>query len=200
MDQDGTKFGKTAGGAVWLDPALTSPYALYQFWLNSDARDVVKFLKIFSFRDRDEIEALEKSLSERPAAREAQRALAEDFTTLLHGAEECAAVIAASRALFGQGSLIELPEHTLAAALAEIPHAAVPSLGAPLIDLLVQCGLADSKSAARRAIKEGGAYVNNIKITDEAHTPTSDDLIHARYLVLRRGKRSTAAIQVTPAA
>jgi tyrosyl-tRNA synthetase len=197
---DGTKFGKTAEGAVWLDPALTSPYALYQFWLNSDDRDVVKFLKIFSFRDRDEIEALEKSLSERPAAREAQRALAEDFTTLLHGAEECAAVIAASRALFGQGSLIELPEHTLAAALAEIPHAAVPSLGAPLIDLLVQCGLADSKSAARRAIKEGGAYVNNIKITDEAHTPTSDDLIHARYLVLRRGKRSTAAIQVTPAA
>ncbi|MFC6084775.1 tyrosine--tRNA ligase [Sphaerisporangium aureirubrum] len=193
---DGTKFGKTAGGAVWLDPALTSPYAFYQFWLNSDDRDVVKFLKIFSFRSRDEIEALEKSLSERPAAREAQRALAEEFTTLLHGAEECAAVIAASRALFGQGSLTDLPEQTLAAALSEVPHATVPALGAPLVDLMVESGLAESKSAARRAIKEGGAYVNNVKITDEAHIPVAEDLIHSRFLVLRRGKRSTGAIHV----
>ncbi|GAA1504345.1 tyrosine--tRNA ligase [Sphaerisporangium rubeum] len=193
---DGTKFGKTAGGAVWLDPQLTSPYAFYQFWLNSDDRDVVRFLKIFSFRSREEIEALEKSVAERPAAREAQRALAEEFTTLLHGPEECAAVIAASRALFGQGSLADLPEHTLAAALSEVPSATVTALGAPLVDLMAESGLAESKSAARRAIKEGGAYVNNVKITDESHVPVTEDLIHSRYLVLRRGKRSTAAIQV----
>ncbi|GGK86789.1 tyrosine--tRNA ligase [Sphaerisporangium melleum] len=193
---DGTKFGKTAGGAVWLDAELTSPYAFYQFWLNSDDRDVVKFLKIFSFRSRDEIEALEKSASERPAAREAQRALAEEFTTLLHGADECAAVIAASKALFGQGSLEELPERTLAAALAEVPHATVPALGASYVDLLADSGLAESKSAARRSVKEGGAYLNNVRITDEAYVPTADDLLHGRFLVLRRGKRSVGGVEV----
>ncbi len=195
---DGTKFGKTAGGAVWLDPELTSPYAFYQFWLNSDDRDVVKFLKIFSFRTRDEIEALEKSASERPAAREAQRALAEEFTTLLHGADECAAVIAASGALFGQGSLQELPERTLASALAEVPRATVPALGASYVDLLAESGLVESKSAARRAVKEGGAYLNNTKVTDETLIPTTADLLHGRYLVLRRGKRSVAGIETPP--
>ncbi|MEU8269959.1 tyrosine--tRNA ligase [Sphaerisporangium sp. NPDC049002] len=193
---DGTKFGKTAGGAVWLDPELTSPYAFYQFWLNSDDRDVVKFLKIFSFRSRDEIEALEKSASERPAAREAQRALAEEFTTLLHGAEECAAVIAASGALFGQGSLEELPERTLAAALAEVPRATVPALGASYVDLLAESGLVESKSAARRAVKEGGAYLNNTKITDESYVPSAEDLLYGRFLVLRRGKRSVGGVEV----
>ncbi|WP_248966241.1 tyrosine--tRNA ligase [Sphaerisporangium perillae] len=193
---DGTKFGKTAGGAVWLDPELTSPYAFYQFWLNSDDRDVVKFLKIFSFRSKDEIEALEKSASERPAAREAQRALAEEFTTLLHGAEECAAVIAASGALFGQGSLQELPERTLAAALAEVPRVTVPALGASYVDLMADSGLVESKSAARRAVKEGGAYLNNVKITDESYVPSADDLLHGRFLVLRRGKRSVGGVEV----
>ncbi|WP_424537023.1 tyrosine--tRNA ligase [Sphaerisporangium viridialbum] len=193
---DGTKFGKTAGGAVWLDPELTSPYAFYQFWLNSDDRDVVKFLKIFSFRSRDEIEALEKSASDRPAAREAQRALAEEFTTLLHGAEECAAVIAASGALFGQGSLEELPERTLAAALAEVPRATVPALGASYVDLLAESGLVESKSAARRAVKEGGAYLNNTKITDESYVPSAEDLLYGRFLVLRRGKRSVGGVEV----
>jgi tyrosyl-tRNA synthetase len=193
---DGTKFGKTAGGAVWLDPELTTPYAFYQFWLNSDDRDVVKFLKIFSFRSRDEIEALEKSASERPAAREAQRALAEEFTTLLHGADECAAVMAASGALFGQGSLEELPERTLAAALAEVPRATVPALGASYIDLLAESGLVESKSAARRAVKEGGAYLNNVKITDEEYVPSADDLLHGRFLVLRRGKRTVGGVEV----
>ncbi|MDH2427435.1 tyrosine--tRNA ligase [Sphaerisporangium sp. TRM90804] len=196
---DGTKFGKTAGGAVWLDPELTSPYAFYQFWLNADDRDVVRFLKIFSFRSRDEIEALEKSASERPAAREAQRALAEEFTTLLHGADECAAVIAASAALFGQGSLEALPERTLAAALAEVPTATVPALGATLVDLLAESGLVESKSAARRAIKEGGAYVNNVKVSDEAYVPTDDDLLHGRFLVLRRGKRSVGGVELRSA-
>jgi tyrosyl-tRNA synthetase len=193
---DGTKFGKTAGGAVWLDPELTSPYAFYQFWLNSDDRDVVRFLKIFSFRSKEEIEALEKSASERPAAREAQRALAEEFTTLLHGAEECAAVIAASGALFGQGSLEGLPERTLAAALAEVPGATIPALGASYVDLLADSGLVESKSAARRAVKEGGAYLNNVRITDEAYVPSADDLLYGRFLVLRRGKRSAGGIEL----
>ncbi|GGS77303.1 tyrosine--tRNA ligase [Planobispora rosea] len=185
---DGTKFGKTAGGAVWLNPEMTSPYAFYQFWLKADDRDVVKFLKIFSFKSREEIEELEKAVAERPAAREAQRALAEEFTTLLHGADECAAVIAASAALFGRGSLEELPAHTLGAALAEVPRAEVPALGALFVDLLAETGLVKSKSEARRTVKEGGAYLNNVKITDEAYVPSSEDLLHGRYLVLRRGK------------
>ncbi|KAA9374700.1 tyrosine--tRNA ligase [Microbispora cellulosiformans] len=193
---DGTKFGKTAGGAVWLDPALTSPYAFYQYWLNADDRDVVRFLKVFTFRTREEIEELEKAVAERPAARAAQRALAEDLTTLVHGAEELARVIAASRALFGQGSLTELDARTLESALAEVPKAAVPTLGASYVDLLAQSGLVESKSAARRAVKEGGAYLNNTKITDEEYVPSADDLLHGRFLVLRRGKKTVGGIEV----
>ncbi|WP_327049394.1 tyrosine--tRNA ligase [Microbispora sp. NBC_01189] len=193
---DGTKFGKTAGGAVWLDPALTSPYAFYQYWLNADDRDIVRFLKVFTFRTREEIEELEKAVAERPAARAAQRALAEDLTTLVHGADELARVIAASRALFGQGSLTELDARTLESALAEVPKAAVPALGASYVDLLAQSGLVESKSAARRAVKEGGAYLNNTKITDEEYVPSADDLLHGRFLVLRRGKKTVGGIEV----
>ncbi|TQS26601.1 tyrosine--tRNA ligase [Microbispora sp. KK1-11] len=193
---DGTKFGKTAGGAIWLDPALTSPYAFYQFWLNADDRDVVRFLKVFTFRTREEIEELEKAVAERPAAREAQRALAEDLTTLVHGSDELARVIAASRALFGQGSLAELDARTLESALAEVPKAVVPALGAPYVELLAQSGLVESKSAARRAVKEGGAYLNNTKITDEEYVPSSDDLLHGRFLVLRRGKKTVGGVEV----
>ncbi|MEU6427001.1 tyrosine--tRNA ligase [Microbispora sp. NPDC046973] len=193
---DGTKFGKTAGGAIWLDPALTSPYAFYQFWLNADDRDVVRFLKVFTFRTREEIDELEKSVAERPAAREAQRALAEDLTTLVHGSDELARVIAASRALFGQGSLAELDARTLESALAEVPKAVVPALGAPYVELLAQSGLVESKSAARRAVKEGGAYLNNTKITDEEYVPSADDLLHGRFLVLRRGKKTVGGIEV----
>lgn len=193
---DGTKFGKTAGGAVWLNPEMTSPYAFYQFWLNADDRDVVKFLKIYSFRSREEIEGLEKAAAERPASREAQRALAEEFTTLLHGAGECAAVIAASAALFGQGSLEELPARTLGEALAEVPRAEVPALGASFVDLLAESGLVKSKSEARRAVKEGGAYLNNVKVTDEAYVPSAGDLLHGRFLVLRRGKRSVGGVEI----
>ncbi|GAA5060516.1 tyrosyl-tRNA synthetase [Thermocatellispora tengchongensis] len=196
---DGTKFGKTAGGAIWLDPTLTSPYAFYQYWLNADDRDVIRFLKVFTFREREDIEALEKSLADRPAAREAQRALAEDVTTLVHGADELARVVAASRALFGQGSLEELDESTLTAALAEVPKATVPALGAPYIDLLAESGLVESKSAARRTVKEGGAYLNNVKVTDEAYVPGPEDLLHGRFLVLRRGKRSVGGVEVAPA-
>ncbi|MHC0431364.1 tyrosine--tRNA ligase [Streptomyces sp. O3] len=192
---DGTKFGKTESGTVWLDAERTTPYAFYQFWLNADDRDIPKFLRIFSFKSRAEIEELEKLTEERPQARAAQRALAEELTTLVHGAEECAAVIAASKALFGQGDLAELDEATLSAALSEVPHARVAELG-PVVDLLAEVGLVASKSAARRTVKEGGAYVNNAKVTGEDAVPSAADLLHGRWLVLRRGKKNLAAIEV----
>jgi tyrosyl-tRNA synthetase len=193
---DGTKFGKTETGTVWLDPAHTSPYAFYQFWVNADDRDVNTYLRYFSFRSRDEIEALEKETAERPAARAGQRALAEELTALVHGDDECRRVVAASRALFGQGRLEDLDERTLAAALAEIPGAEVGRELMPVPDLLVAAGLCDTRSAARRAVREGGAYVNNARVPNEDHVPTSADLLHGRWLVLRRGKRALAAVQV----
>ncbi|MEU8403769.1 tyrosine--tRNA ligase [Nonomuraea sp. NPDC048892] len=193
---DGTKFGKTAGGALWLDPEMTSPYAFYQYFLNTDDRDVIHYLKVFTFRSREEIEALEKAVAERPFAREAQRTLAEDLTELLHGRAELDAVVAASKALFGQGSLEDLPAATLGAALAEVPRAAIPELGTAFVDLLADSGLVESKSAARRAVKEGGAYLNNRKITDEAYVPGADDLLGGRYMVLRRGKKSIGGVEV----
>ncbi|MFI9161556.1 tyrosine--tRNA ligase [Kitasatospora aureofaciens] len=196
---DGTKFGKTESGTVWLDPELTTPYAFYQFWLNADDRDVSNFLRIFSFRSKEEIEELERETAERPAARLAQRALAEELTTLVHGAEQYERAVAASKALFGQGDLADLEALTLAAALAEVPKAEVTELQ-PVVDLLVAVGLAPSRSAARRTIKEGGAYLNNVKVTDEEAVPTEADLLHGRWLVLRRGKRNLAAAELVPAA
>ncbi|MFD8197733.1 tyrosine--tRNA ligase [Streptomyces wuyuanensis] len=193
---DGTKFGKTEGGAVWLDPEMTTPYAFYQFWLNVDDRDVSGYMRILSFRSREELEELEKLTEDRPQARAAQRALAEELTTLVHGADQCAAVIAASKALFGQGELKELDEATLAAALSELPRARVPE-PAPVADLLAEVGLVASKSAARRTIKEGGAYVNNVKVAAEDAVPAADELLHGRWLVLRRGKKNLAAVEVT---
>ncbi|WP_329574650.1 tyrosine--tRNA ligase [Streptomyces sp. NBC_01361] len=195
---DGTKFGKSESGAVWLDPEMTTPYAFYQFWLNVDDRDISTYMRILSFKSREELEELEKVTEERPQARAAQRALAEELTTLVHGADQCAAVIAASKALFGQGDLGELDEATLAAALSELPHAKVDTLG-PVVDLLAEVGLVASKSAARRTVKEGGAYVNNVKVTAEDAVPTADELLHGRWLVLRRGKKNLAAIEVVGA-
>jgi tyrosyl-tRNA synthetase len=194
---DGTKFGKTAGGEnYWLDGELTSPYAFYQFWFNADDRDVVRYLKYFSFRSREEIEELEKETGERPAGRAAQRALASELTTLVHGADECERVIAASKALFGQGSLADLDERTLASALAEVPRASVPRGALPSVaDLLAETGLVKSKSEARRAIAQGGAYVNNVKVTAEDAVPDADDLLHGRFLVLRRGKRNVGGVE-----
>ncbi|WP_327237224.1 tyrosine--tRNA ligase [Streptomyces sp. NBC_01317] len=193
---DGTKFGKTEGGAVWLDPEMTTPYAFYQFWLNVDDRDISTYSRILSFKDRAELEELERATAERPQARAAQRALAEELTTLVHGADQCAAVVAASRALFGQGELTDLDEATLGAALSEVPHARFSELG-PVVDLFTEAGLAPSKSAARRTVKEGGAYVNNVKVTDAESVPAVGDLLHGRWLVLRRGKKNLAAIEVT---
>ncbi|MEW2571987.1 tyrosine--tRNA ligase [Streptomyces sp. NPDC047070] len=192
---DGTKFGKTEGGAVWLDPEMTTPYAFYQFWLNVDDRDVSTYMRILSFKSQTELEELEKLTEERPQARAAQRALAEELTTLVHGAGQTAAVIAASRALFGQGELAELDAATLSAALSELPRVRVAEPGS-VVDLFAEVGLVPSKSAARRAVKEGGAYVNNVKVASEDAVVSADDLLHGRWLVLRRGKKSLAAVEV----
>jgi tyrosyl-tRNA synthetase len=191
---DGTKFGKTEGGALWLDPAMTSPYAFFQFWLNTDDRDVPGYLKVLSFRSRAEIEELTTATAERPQARAAQRALAEEMTALVHGPEELARVQAASAALFGGGALEALDEPTLAAALAEAPSVSVTGEAPPLVDLLAEA-LTISRSDARRAVREGGAYLNNSKITDEAAAATEGDWLHGRFLVLRRGKRSVAVVE-----
>jgi tyrosyl-tRNA synthetase len=192
---DGTKFGKSETGTLWLDPEMTTPYAFYQFWLNTDDRDISRYMRVLSFKSREELEELEKQTEERPQARAAQRALAEELTTLVHGADQCAAVLNASRALFGQGELADLDEATLRAALAELPHARVGEL-LPVVDLFTEVGLAPSKSAARRTVKEGGAYVNNVKVTAEDAVVAGDDLLHGRWLVLRRGKKNLAAVEV----
>lgn len=199
---DGTKFGKTESGTVWLDPELTSPYAFFQFWLNSDDRDVPTLLRTFSFRSRDEIDALLAALAERPAAREAQRALASELTALVHGETERDAAEAAGRALFGQGDLGELPAATLAAALSEAPHvdldpADVVEGQLPTYeDLFARTGLVASKSAARRTVDEGGAHANNARVTDATARPTLGDLYHGEWLVLRRGKKAFAGVRV----
>ena len=190
---DGTKFGKTEAGTVWLDPSLTSPYAFFQFWLNTEDAAVENLLRVFTFLPEEEVAELVAASTERPAAREAQRRLAEEVTTLVHGEAETRRVIAASAALFGRGELAELDESTLAAALAEAGCADLPA-PASVVDLLVASGLAESRGAARRTVLEGGAYVNNHRHEDPDAVPT--DLLHGRYLVLRRGKRTVAGIRV----
>ena len=211
---DGTKYGKTEGGAVWLSPDLMSPYAFYQFWVNRTDAEVPGLLRVFTFRSRNEIEELEREIIDRPAARTAQRLLADDVTTLVHGPEECARAVAASQALFGQGDLRTLDERTLAAALAEVPSAVI-SAGRPapggdgsggdgagpgrlpkVADLMAAAGITASKSAARRAIAGGGAYLNNVKVTDPDAVPQLSDLLYGRYLVLRRGKRTVGGVEM----
>ncbi len=192
---DGTKFGKTEGGSVWLDGELTSPYAFYQFWLNAEDAKVGEYLRFFTFRGREEIEELELATQEKPHLRLAQRALAEDVTTLVHGADQFQRVEAASRALFGQGDLSGLDESTLRSALAQLPTAKVTGL-APYFELFADTGIVPSRSAARRAIQEGGAYVNNAKIEDVEAQPAEGDLLHGRWLLLRRGRRTLAAVEV----
>ena len=166
---DGTKFGKTAGGSVWLDPEMTSPYAFYQYWLNSDDKDVPKLLKVFSFKSREEIEAFILSVETNPGAREAHRALAQELTSMVHGEDAMRNVEAASKALFGQGELSELDAATLAAALSQLPRTTIKKGEAfpTWVDLLAATGVVDSKSAARRIVKENGAYLNNTKINGE---------------------------------
>ncbi|MEU4385437.1 tyrosine--tRNA ligase [Promicromonospora sp. NPDC023805] len=188
---DGTKMGKSEGGAVWLDPDMTSPYAFYQFWLNQADADVVNYLKVFTFRSQEEIAELEREVAERPFAREAQKALAGDLTTLVHGAAATEAVIAASQALFGRGELGGLDERTLAGAVSELPRVTAKA-GDLVVDLLAGSGIVASKGEARRAVKEGGAYVNNVKVTAEDQALTTEDLLHGRFAVLRRGKKTLA--------
>ncbi|CAN5196121.1 tyrosine--tRNA ligase [soil metagenome] len=188
---DGTKFGKTETGTVWLDPDLTSPYAFYQFWLNAEDDAVLGHLKVFTFRTRDELDDLALSTAERPAAREAQRTLAYDVTALVHGADAADKVVAASQALFGRGDLRLLDESTLGAAVAELPSAPARA-GDLVVDVLAASGVVASKAAARRAIAEGGASVNNVKVVDEDAVLAPDDLLHGRWVVLRRGKRTLA--------
>lgn len=190
---DGTKFGKTESGTVWLDPELTTPYAFFQFWLNTDDADVVRYLKVFSFRTREQLAELETAVAERPAAREAQRALAYEVTSLVHGAAATELVVAASQALFGRGSLADLDAATLAAAVAELPSAP-GAAGDAIADLLAATGVVASKGAARRAIAEGGASVNNVRVATEDAVLSADDLLHGRWAVLRRGKRTLAVV------
>ncbi|MGN6611186.1 MAG: tyrosine--tRNA ligase [Angustibacter sp.] len=194
-DSSGEKFGKSAGNAIWLSGDMTSPYAFYQYWLNVEDASVVTLLKVFTDRGREEIEALEREVAERPFAREAQRTLAADVTTLVHGAAATEAVERASRALFGRGALDELDAQTLADATAELPQASV-KVGSSVVDAFVDAGLSASRSAARRTIEEGGAYVNNAKVVDVEAVLTADDLLHGRFAVLRRGKKSLAAAVV----
>lgn len=195
---DGSKFGKTAGGAVWLDPDLTSAYAFFQYWLNTDDKDVINFLKVFSFKSRAEIEALEVAHNENPGARTAHRELARELTALVHSDDICNRVEAAARALFGQGDLAELDEATLTSALAELPRTSVKR-GEPIptwVDLLAATGVVVSKSAARRIVKEGGAYLNNEKISGEDFSPSKSDFLYGKYAILRKGKRDLAAVEL----
>jgi tyrosyl-tRNA synthetase len=197
-DSDGRKFGKsTGGGNVWLDPAMTSPYAWYQYFVNAADADALRYLRMFTFLSRDDIADIEAATAERPQLRTAQRKLAEEFTRLVHGDHETEQVIAASQALFGRGELRDLEEGTLTAAMAEAPTGSVRLADGPtIVDVLVASGLTPSKGAARRAVAEGGAYVNNTKVTDEEWQPATGDLLHGRWLVVRRGKRNTAGVEV----
>jgi tyrosyl-tRNA synthetase len=193
----GEKFGKsTGGGSLWLDPAMTSPYAFYQYWINVDDRDAGTYLRYFTFLPREEIEALDAETAERPQARAAQRRLAQELTTLVHGPAETERVEAASRALFGRGELVDLAEGTLAAALAEAPTAVVEGDLPSVAELLALTGLAASKSAARRTVAEGGAYLNNQRVEDPDAVPEVGALLHGRWLVLRKGKRQVAGVDV----
>ena len=194
---DGTKFGKTEGGAIWLDASMTSPYAMYQFWLNSHDADVVAYLKFFTFRTREEIDALAVLVAEEPFKREAQRVLASDVTALVHGAAACDAVIAASQAIFGRGELAGLDEATLAGVATEVPSAEVAA-GTTIVDAMVAVGLVESRGAGRRAIAEGGAYLNNDNVADPDLALTAASTLAGGWTVLRRGKKTVALVRIAP--
>jgi tyrosyl-tRNA synthetase len=195
---DGTKYGKTEGGALWLDPQMMSPYAFFQFWLNVEDVQVVEMLKIFTFLDRDEIEELARQTEEKPFLRAGQKALAEQVTTLVHGAEETAQVQAAAAALFGGGDLGGLSPATLGAALREAGSTNVSGELPSYVDLMVETGLAKSRGDARRTIADGGAYLNNERVEDAELVPSASDLVGGSWLVLRRGKKTFAGVEVTP--
>ncbi|TFV50373.1 tyrosine--tRNA ligase [Blastococcus sp. TF02A-35] len=192
---DGTKFGKSEGGAVWLDPALTSPYAFFQFWLNADDADARAWLPLYSERPAEEVEALVAESVERPAARTAQRALAEELTRLVHGEEQLRQAEAAGRALFGREDLASLDAGTLTAALQEAGSVTVEGELPTVAQLLQQTGLVGSLSEARRTVKEGGAYLNNERVTDADVVPGEEAWLPGGWLVLRRGRRTVAGVR-----
>ena len=195
---DGSKFGKTASGAIWLEESMTSAYEFFQFWLNSDDADMPKLLKVFSMKSRAEIEELIEKVKTNPGAREAHRELAREMTTLIHGGAMAKSVEEAAKALFGQGEIGDLDLKTLDSALSQLPKTIIKK-GDPYptwVDLLAATGVVDSKSAARRIVKEGGGYLNNKKVESEDFTPSKADLLHGKYLLLRKGKRDLAAVEV----
>jgi tyrosyl-tRNA synthetase len=196
-DSEGKKFGKsTGGGSLWLDPDMTSPYAWYQYFFNTADADVIRYLRWFTFLSREALTELEQATTERAHERAAQRRLARELTTLVHGEAATAAVEHASQALFGRGELAQLDEPTLAAALREASVAELkPGGSETIVDLLVASGLSDSKGAARRTIGEGGAYVNNVRVDSEEWVPQPADFLHGHWLVLRRGKRNIAGVE-----
>ena len=195
---DGSKFGKTASGAIWLDESMTSAYEFFQFWLNSDDADLPKLLKVFSMKDRSEIERLIETVKVNPGAREAHRELAREMTAMIHGQQMAKSVEEAAKALFGQGEIADLDLKTLDSALSQLPKTTIKK-GDPYpswVDLLAATGVVDSKSAARRIVKEGGGYLNNKKVENEDFTPSKNDLLHGKYLLLRKGKRDLAAVEI----
>ncbi|MDO4911501.1 MAG: tyrosine--tRNA ligase [Corynebacterium sp.] len=196
-DSEGNKFGKsTGGGKLWLDPEMTSPYSWYQYFINAGDADVIRYLRWFTFLTQEELDALEESVKTNPGAREAQRRLAQEMTNIVHGEEATKAVELAAQALFGRAELSELDENTLKGALQEAGITDLPKESATIVDMLVESGLVNSKSNARRAIKEGGAYVNNQRISEEEWAPAAEDLLHGQYLVLRKGKKNFAGIRL----
>lgn len=194
---DGKKFGKsTGGGSLWLDPEMTSPYAWYQYFVNTADADVIRYLRWFTFLPPEELAELEEATAERPFQRAAQRRLATELTVLVHGEAATEAVQHASKALFGQGELDRLDEATLSAALRETSVAELkPGEPEGIVDLLVASGLSESRKAARRTIGEGGVSVNNIRVDSDEWSPQPTDFLHGHWLVLRRGKRNIAGIE-----
>ncbi|WP_297346230.1 tyrosine--tRNA ligase [uncultured Mobiluncus sp.] len=186
---DGTKFGKSEGGAIWLDPEMFSPYAFYQFWLNTEDADVVNLLKVFTFLSREEIEALETETQQNPGKRAAQRALAEAVTTLVHGVDQTERVKAASTALFGRGDLREVDGKTLVAATADLPRTQAVLGETNILHLLVDSGLEKGIGAAKRTVASGGAYLNNEKVEDESRVVTAADVLPGGVVLFRKGKR-----------
>lgn len=195
---DGTKFGKTESGTVWLDPEMTSPYAFHQFFLNAEDSKVGEYLRIFTERSREEIEDLERQSAEKPFLRVAQRALADDITDLVHSPAERLAATSAAAAIFGRSELRDLPSATLAAVCRELKAPTIPVGGSlpSIVDALAQAGVVPSRSAARRAIEEGGAYVNNVKVSDIDSQLTPEDLLAGRYVIVRRGKKTVGALEI----
>ncbi len=195
-NSDGTKFGKSEGNAIWLDPAMCSPFDMYQFWLNTADADVVDRLKVFTFLSREEISAIADAVAQKPQAREGQRTLAFQVTSLVHGVDATLKVIAASAALFGQGDLAGLDLATLESATRELPRSSAPAAGLSIVDLLVASGLSKTNSEARRTVGEGGAYVNNQKVTELDAVLGAADALHGKYLLVRRGKRTLAMAEL----